>query len=420
METSATFLGSLFWGIVTFSLLVVIHEGGHFAAARLFGVRVHEFMIGLPGPAIRFTGRRTVFGITAIPLGGYVRIAGMEPGAEDDRLSDALGVALDARTVDADDLSRRLGVSRARADALLITLEDYAAVVPGAQSGSYDCVVEAVGDEASTAVLARLRASTYRGRPPWQRITILSMGVILNLLTAIFVFTLTLSVWGVPTATTTIDLVEKGKPAAVAGVRAGDTLIAVDGHSVTEWMGLLETMRSVTPSEATTLVVKRGSSRLTLKVTPAKREGRAYLGIAPTVRNVRMAPTRALVESIRWTGMVFVAVYHLFNPATFATSIQGARSVVGISVEVEKAARSGALDYAWLVALLSLSLGVMNIVPIPPLDGGKIALEVVEGIAGRPVHRGVYLAISAMGAVLLFSLIGYLMYADVVRLVQGG
>ena len=83
------------------------------------------------------------------------------------------------------------------------------------------------------------------------------------------------------------------------------------------------------------------------------------------------------------------------------------------------AARPGALDYAWLVALLSLSLGVMNILPIPPLDGGKVAVEIVERLRGRRCAR-VSLALSAAGAMLLFSLIVYLMYADVVRyIVQG-
>ena len=75
-------VSALFWFIVTFSILVVLHEGGHFLVARSFGVHVHEFMIGLPGPAIRFHGKKTDYGITAVPLGGYVRITGMNPHEE--------------------------------------------------------------------------------------------------------------------------------------------------------------------------------------------------------------------------------------------------------------------------------------------------------------------------------------------------
>src|SRR5664280_612765 len=80
----------IFWFIITFSILVVLHEGGHFLVARAFGVHVHEFMIGLPGPAIRIHGKKTDYGVTAVPLGGYVRISGMEPGPEDERLGAVL------------------------------------------------------------------------------------------------------------------------------------------------------------------------------------------------------------------------------------------------------------------------------------------------------------------------------------------
>ena len=97
-------LSAVFWGVLTFSILVVLHEGGHFLTARAFGVHVHEFMIGLPGPAIRFRGKKTDYGITAIPLGGYVRISGMEPGPEEPLLGPALAYVTRVRTATADDV----------------------------------------------------------------------------------------------------------------------------------------------------------------------------------------------------------------------------------------------------------------------------------------------------------------------------
>lgn len=121
------------------------------------------------------------------------------------------------------------------------------------------------------------------------------------------------------------------------------------------------------------------------------------------------------MESVRLTGMVFVAIGRFFSPETFQESVEDARSIVGITVIVAEAARMGPLSYAWIVALLSLSLGVMNILPIPPLDGGKVAIEIVEAVARRPLSRRFSLGLSLSGAVLLFSLIGYLMYADVMR-----
>ena len=116
------------------------------------------------------------------------------------------------------------------------------------------------------------------------------------------------------------------------------------------------------------------------------------------------------------TAGFFASVIH---PSQFVQNLQGARSVIGISAEVAQAVRNGPLDYAWLLALLSLSLGVMNILPLPPLDGGKVALELIERAVGHPIRRELAYGVSAAGAILLFALIGYLMYADIVRLAAG-
>ncbi|MEN6429331.1 MAG: site-2 protease family protein, partial [Coriobacteriales bacterium] len=143
-----------------------------------------------------------------------------------------------------------------------------------------------------------------------------------------------------------------------------------------------------------------------------------FLGVRPAFVKVNYTAGEALGMSFKWTGMVFSAIRDFFRPSTFATSVENSRSVVGISVMAADAAQAGPLDYAWFIALLSLSLGAMNLLPIPPLDGGKVAIEIIEWIAGRPLGRRLSLAVSAAGAILLFSLIGYLMYSDVMRLAR--
>ena len=130
---------AIFWGGITFSLLVVIHEGGHFLAARAFKIKVHEFMIGLPGPALRFRSKRTgvFYGVTAIPLGGYVRIAGMEPGAEDELLGPALIAVRRLGNMHPLQLAEELRVTNDRASALLTTLADWGAVEAGPSTDDY-------------------------------------------------------------------------------------------------------------------------------------------------------------------------------------------------------------------------------------------------------------------------------------------
>jgi regulator of sigma E protease len=94
--------------------------------------------------------------------------------------------------------------------------------------------------------------------------------------------------------------------------------------------------------------------------------------------------------------------------------------VLGIAVMAGQSAERGPIDFAFFIALLSLSLGAMNVLPIPPLDGGKVVLEIVEGVVRRPLSRRVAIGISLVGTVLLLSLISYLMYIDVIRFVVKG
>jgi regulator of sigma E protease len=415
---------ALFWGVITFSILVIIHEGGHFLAARAFGVKVHEFMIGLPGPALRFRSKKSgvYYGVTAFPLGGYVRIAGMEPGSEDERLAAALKATALAGTVDASTLGATLQIPRDDAAELLVTLEDYGTVERDKDGHGYTSLVKAEESDSAEVLLDAARKLTYRGQPFWKRVTILAMGVLLNLLTAILIFTTTLTIWGYPVASTSavVGSVMTGSAAQKAGVVLGDRIVSVGGKPVKDWPTVMSTIASFKPKAVEPVVVVRKGQRLTLVTTFSDRSGHAFFGIGPATVQKRFTVLSALRESFIWTGLVFVAIARFFSPATFASSLQDARSVVGISYEVASAVQRGPVDYAWMVALLSLSLGVMNILPIPPLDGGKVAVEIVERIRRRPLPREVSLALSAVGAVLLFSLIFYLMYADIMRYIVRG
>ncbi|MDO8963786.1 MAG: site-2 protease family protein, partial [Coriobacteriia bacterium] len=146
----------------------------------------------------------------------------------------------------------------------------------------------------------------------------------------------------------------------------------------------------------------------------------AFLGVGASEERVRMPVLTAVGESFRYIGLTFAAIIDFFNPVKFSESVGNARSVVGISYEVARAAQSGPFQYAAMIALLSLSLGVMNILPIPPLDGGKVAVEIIEAVTRRTIPKKVSYAVSGVGAVMLFSLIFYLMYADVMRYIVPG
>ena len=415
-------LAALFWGVITFSLLVVVHEGGHFLAARFFGVKVHEFMVGLPGPAIRFRGPKTTYGITAIPLGGYVRIAGMEPGPEEPLLGSALAAVTVAHTMDAESLATALGIDADHADRLLLTLSDWDAIeaVEG-RDDQYRSRFAAVDAADPVALLDRARKVTYRGLSTTKRIVVLSMGVLLNLATAVIVFTLVLSLFGYVKDTGAVGEVSPGSAAQSAGVRPGDRIVSVDGEATPEFQDLVHAIAEYEVGQSVALVFERGASRETVTATLGEnpKTGRAMLGVTPAWEEVQPNPWEAFLLSFSFIGLTFVAIAGFFNPATFATSVSQSSSVIGAAQYAAEAAQSGPLDYARIVAALSLSLGVINILPLPPLDGGKIALELIERLRGKPLPRGLSIGVSLSGAALLFALIAYLMYTDITRLVGG-
>lgn len=404
------------WGIISFSILVVLHEMGHFLAARAFGVKVHEFMIGLPGPALRLHAKNLDWGITAVPLGGYVRIAGMEPGEEDALLGPALVAIRDHGPLGVGEIRRILDVSDERAGAILLSLEEWKAIRPGAD-GRYTMAVDGAVDSLdATALLATARSVTYRGQSSARRITILAMGVVTNLLVAMLTLTVFFSVWGYVETTTRVDAVSEDSPAQAAGIRVGDRLVAVDGETFADWDTFQMMLLRTAPGDEVTIAIDRGDEQLDLPVTLAERDGHGFLGVGPTPVPVKHPGLWGSVrESLRYMGLVARSIGDLFVPAKFAGTVKNFTGVIGVSVMAKDAAQSGPLAFAALMAMLSLSLGMINILPLPPLDGGKIALEIVERVMGRPLSRSATLAFSAAGSVLLFSLIGYVMYLDILR-----
>lgn len=417
-----TAVSAILWGIPTFSLLVLLHEGGHFAVARAFGVKVHEFMLGLPGPALRYHTKNCAYGVTAIPLGGYVRIAGMEPGPEDPLMVDALRYVTRVGGVNAADLSAALDIDMQRAETLLATLADWDALtVDEHDRDRYLAKADPERADEAQMLLDEVRRHTYRGQSVWKRIAILAAGVVINLAAALAIFVFMLSVVGTPTQSLKLEGVVAGGPAAKAGVVAGDRIESIDGARLADWQALLDTIGKHKPGDTITFTwVHDGTVKRATVTLDKSDRGTARLGIQASLENVRVSLREAFRMSFQWIGMVFQAIGGFFNPRTFQATVSQSSSIVGASVEVSRAAAAGFDYYIWIVALLSLSLGVINVVPIPPLDGGKILLEIVERFMGRPLPRNLTLGLSVAGTMMLFALIGYLMYADVVRYVING
>jgi regulator of sigma E protease len=426
---------TIFWGLVLLTIIVFIHEGGHFLAARAFGVRVKEFVIGLPGPKLAFKRKDTLYGVTAIPLGGYCMIAGMEKGKEDmDLLEKTYAFITYFGDVCEDEASfaaeqRNLGVDLVCG---LDTLADWGTVRRYRKNGlTRYAIAEATAEGRHygegeyrellnpRAYLESERKRTYIALPWWKRVVVLCAGSFFNLLAAMAILIVLLMVNGVQLATTTIDTVEDGSPAAEAGLLPGDKLVFVDDTSVDSWKDFrVELQAHEVGSEIELGYVRDGSER-SVTLTLAERDGSPMIGVSSLVERQPIDFFEAAQASFSLIGSVLEVIFQLFNPATFADTIGQTSSVVGISMEARTAAEAGPANFIILVAGLSLSIGIMNLLPVPPLDGGKIIIETIERVSRRRIPVSVINGVSLAGIAALVFLFFMATNADIHRYFLG-
>jgi regulator of sigma E protease len=429
MDTFIEGFKVVFFGILMFSLIVVVHEAGHFTAARLFGLRVKEFMIGLPGPNIGFTFKGTKFGVTPILLGGYALIAGESGSKENRHLASAFSYLAKHGTLTEDearDAEKTLGYDLEEA---LDVLDAWGTVKRVKRKGSYSYLMPAANEVAlgtarpvpdADAHIAAERKLTFNAAPWYQRIIILAAGVIFNLLFAIIVFTAMQMSVGTQTATMTIESVVEDTPAARISLEPGDTILALDGSSVESWAAFTEFLGDKKPGDELTLTVERNGVPRDFTTTLADNDGRALLGVISLIERTPVSFTEALGTSLGLIGMVATAIAQLFNPATFGDIVSQSTSVVGISFEAKNAAESGFLPFIFLAAALSISIGLMNLLPFPPLDGGRIIVETIERVTRRSIPVRVINSVTIVALALLVMLFFFVTGQDIQNYILGG
>ena len=417
------------FGALALTLIVTVHEAGHFTFARLFGLRVKEFMIGLPGPSLSFKFKGTRFGVTPFLLGGYNLIAGEGGMKENSHLVSAFTYlskygtltdeqARDAETVLGYDLEEALDV-----------LDAWGTVRRVKKKGRYSYKMPQTPDAAEgqprvvSNVEAHIEAErklTLNAAPWYKRTIILAGGVIFNLVFAIIVFTIVLLVMGNQVATTTLDTVVDGSPAQAAGLQPGDTLVALQGQPVESWDAFTASMTAYKPGDQITISVDHNGTVSDYKITLADNEGAPMIGISPTAQRQAISFVDAFTTSVGFIGVVAQAIVKLFNPGTFNEVVSQSSSIVGISFEARDFALAGFLPFIYLVAALSVSIGLMNLLPFPPLDGGKIVFDTIERFTHRKVPASVMSGITVAVMALLVLFVIYVTNQDVHRYILGG
>lgn len=374
--------------LLVLGLVVFVHELGHFLAAKWAGVYAPRFSLGWGAPLWSHRRGETEYALSWLPIGGYVRMASKE-------------------------------------DETAAVLEG-GAETPAAERSRH-------WDERSMIPHGPLPIPAdrwFESKSLVQRLVILLAGVTMNVVLAVAVSIGVVATYGQPLVPPVVDSVVTGKPAAVAGVRAGDRVVAIDGTAVTRWEEVVSVI-STAAGRAVTLRVARGADTVPVVVTPAAESvagpdgatqvvGRIGVAVRPGVE--REPVDAATAVRLGWTatwGMAGNVIEVLGRLVTGEVSVNQLGGPLEIARSSVAAAQSGAETLWSLIAFLSINLAVLNLLPIPLLDGGQILLQVAETAYHRPLPLVVKEWYARIGLAAIGTLFLFVTFNDLRRLVGG-
>lgn len=343
---------------ITLSILVLVHELGHFLMAKKMGVKVEEFGIGLPPRLFGIKKGETLYSVNLLPIGGFVKLFG----------------------------------------------EEYGESTKGNKN------------------------LTFVNKKPWQKTLIVLGGVIGNFLLGWFIFSyLVTQGIPVPTNNVIVEKVTKNSPASISGLEEGDiiTKLVNDDKSInlTSASTLIEETRK-SGGEKIKLFIKRGQQQLIIdiipRVNPPKGEGPLGIAITSFIEKKYpwySAPYHGLIEAFNITFKIVSELGKmLFNFVIFQKQNVDVAGPVGIANLAGQAVKFGKNAFLQFLALLSLNLAIMNILPFPALDGGRLVFVLYEGLTKRKPNKNFEKYTNLIGFVLLLSLVALITVNDVIKL----
>ncbi len=326
---------SIIVAILVFNLIVFVHEGGHFLAARLSGIKVVEFALGM-GP--KLFGKKigeTMYSLRAFPIGGFCLMLG-----EDEENHD-----------------------------------------PGA----------------------------FNNTPLRSRIAAVAAGPIVNLLAAVIIYSMVIA----PVAEPIIGQVTKGMPAEKAGIVAGDKIVEINDVKINNWQEMKPEIAKHEGEQIPVTVESKGAQR-EVQLTPVKNPGTndIVIGVTQKVKIGGFSITEGLKTTGTITKMMLSFLGQLVVGKADADEVSGPISII---VYMNDAAKTGFISLLFLTAIISLNLGIMNLLPLPALDGGRLLFLFIELIRRRPVPAEKEGMVHFVGLVALMALSIFLMYKDIIR-----
>ena len=335
-----TILGAVF----VFGVIVMIHELGHFLTAKACGMRVDEFAIGIGPNVIQKQKGETLYSIRLLPLGGFNKIAGMDPS-------------------------------------------------------------EDVGERG------------FNNKPVWQRFIVIAAGATFNFLLAIVIYFCIFAFHGttVPSHEPVIGDTFAGNPAAEAGIQQGDRILTINGQSIQEWKDITQSLQGHS-NHVVSVTLDRNGEIISTTVIPRESGDKAVIGINPVMDVKQYGIGESAVYAVTHTGSTIMEMLQgLWNIVT-GHSKGDVAGPIGVAQMAGQVAQHGFISLLLFTALLSLNLGVINLLPIPVLDGGHLVLLILEGITGRKLPEKALQYIQMTGIGLLLLVFVYSTFQDILRL----
>ena len=383
-----SFIITLLAAVFVFSAVIAIHEFGHFAVAKLCGVQVNEFSIGMGPVLLKKMHHGTQYSLRALPVGGFVALEGEESPesqqAEGEERSD-----LEERP-----LSQRSG----------------AASSPN--GGALN------GEE-----LSQPTGKPLNEAPVWQRALIMAAGACMNFLLGFVVMAILLAAQNEPITSRVIYAVEDGALCGQTGLEAGDKVLAVNGRRCFVANDMLyELMR--TEDYSASFTVLRDCKKVELPRvqfdTWQDEDGETHMSLGFTVYGIKKTPVNVIKEA--WNSVLYygrIIFTSLMDLLRGRESINDLSGPVGIVSAIGQAASYGWQDLLELLALITVNVGIFNLLPFPALDGGKVVFLLIEGVTGHAVPEKIQSGLTLAAFALLFALMIFATYNDIVRLVTG-
>lgn len=355
--------------ILTLFILVIIHELGHFLVARRFGIKVEEFGFGIPPRVIGKRLGETIYSLNALPLGGFVRLLG-----EDEQSS-----------------SKR-------------SLSD----------------------------------RDFRSKSVWQRIAVVAAGVVMNLALAWVIFYGVIIYQNFRIIYPTLDqavfvgFVEKNFPAEAADIKVGDRILKVDGKDVKKFDDPKKFIQEKKGQPVSlTISDTQGQNQKTVTVIPKKSDKDQFLigvGFSPIAIKEYKTTVEKTFSGITYsydlTKLTFLGLGKMFNDLfagnlqAVSQSVSGPVGLANISNDILSAGRSALPFYAWFVGVISLTLSIFNVLPIPALDGGRLLFLVIEAVARKKVSEETERTVHQIGFILLLGLALLITYSDISKMIR--